>query len=98
VPCASSLKRYLLFYGGDIVSQSTHYHSSDSFCCSLAITLQFSASDPGFTLSAFGHSMLFAHNLSQNGTEEQKQKYLPDAVQGVQHTFEYIYSYIIRNI
>jgi hypothetical protein len=26
--------------------------------------------------------MLFAHNLSQNGTEEQKLKYLPGAVQG----------------
>mgnify|MGYP003385996034 CR=1 FL=1 len=26
--------------------------------------------------------MLFAHNLSQNGTEEQRQRYLPDALQG----------------
>ena len=51
---------------------------------------QFSASDPGFTLSAFGHSMLFAHNLSQNGTEEQKEKYLPDAVQGKWFCFGYI--------
>ena len=46
--------------------------------------VQFSASDPGFTLSAFGHSMLFAHNLAQNGSEDLKRKFLPGAVQGMQ--------------
>jgi hypothetical protein len=54
----------------------------DVLMSSSCISLQFSASDPGFTLSTFGHSMLFAHNLSQNGSEAQKEKYLPDSVQG----------------
>lgn len=43
---------------------------------------EFSSSDPGFTLSAFGHALLFAHNLSVNGSETQKVKYLPSAVRG----------------
>ncbi|MBW2237173.1 MAG: acyl-CoA dehydrogenase family protein [Deltaproteobacteria bacterium] len=41
-----------------------------------------SRSDPGFTLSLMAHAILFAHNLSVNGSEEQKQRILPRAVSG----------------
>ena len=41
-----------------------------------------SRSDPGFALSLMAHAILFAHNLSVNGSEEQKQRILPRAVSG----------------
>lgn len=43
---------------------------------------ELSASDPAFCLSYLAHSMLFVNNLFQNGTHEQKLKYLPDACSG----------------
>lgn len=43
---------------------------------------ELSASDPGFTLSYLAHSMLFANNLYQNGSDEQKQRFLPGACSG----------------
>ncbi|MFO0563193.1 MAG: acyl-CoA dehydrogenase family protein [Polyangiales bacterium] len=43
---------------------------------------ELSAVDPGFTLAYLAHSLLFTNNLSVNGSEEQKQKYLPDACSG----------------
>lgn len=43
---------------------------------------ELSASDPAFCLSYLAHSMLFVNNLSQNGTHEQKLKYLPKACSG----------------
>jgi len=43
---------------------------------------ELSASDPGFCLSFLAHSMLFANNLAQNGSEFLKNKYLPGACSG----------------
>lgn len=41
-----------------------------------------SSSDPAFCLAYLAHSILFVNNLAQNGTEDQKMKYLPDACSG----------------
>jgi alkylation response protein AidB-like acyl-CoA dehydrogenase len=38
---------------------------------------ELSASDPALTLAYLAHSILFVNNLAQNGTEDQKMKYLP---------------------
>lgn len=43
---------------------------------------ELSASDPGFCLAYLAHSMLMVNNLSVNGSEEQKQKYLPKLCSG----------------
>jgi isovaleryl-CoA dehydrogenase len=43
---------------------------------------ELSASDPGFTLAYLAHSMLFANNLAQNGSEAQKKRWLPGACSG----------------
>lgn len=43
---------------------------------------ELSASDPAFCLSYLAHSMLFVNNLNQNGTHEQRKKYLPKACSG----------------
>jgi isovaleryl-CoA dehydrogenase len=43
---------------------------------------ELAAADPGFTLSYLAHSMLFANNLYQNGSEAQRRRYLPDACAG----------------
>lgn len=43
---------------------------------------ELAAADPAFTLSYLAHSMLFVNNLDQNGTEEQKARYLPGACSG----------------
>ena len=43
---------------------------------------ELSYSDPGLCLSALAHSVLFVHNLSHNGSAEQKQKWLPPTVAG----------------
>lgn len=43
---------------------------------------ELAAVDPGLTLAYLAHSLLFANNLSINGSEEQKKKYLPDACSG----------------
>ena len=41
-----------------------------------------STSDPGFGLAVLAHSVLFAHNLAINGSDEQCQRFLPKAVSG----------------
>lgn len=41
-----------------------------------------STSDPGFGLAVLAHAILFAHNLSVNGSEEQCARLLPKAVSG----------------
>jgi len=41
-----------------------------------------STSDPGFALAVLAHSILFAQNVSVNGTELQKKHILPRAVSG----------------
>lgn len=43
---------------------------------------ELSAVDPGFCLAYLAHSMLFVNNLAQNGSDEQKQKYLPRSCSG----------------
>ncbi|MES3038512.1 MAG: acyl-CoA dehydrogenase family protein [Bdellovibrionota bacterium] len=43
---------------------------------------EISASDPGFCLAYLAHSMLLVNNLSVNGSEEQKKKYLPGLCDG----------------
>jgi isovaleryl-CoA dehydrogenase len=39
-------------------------------------------SDPGFTLAYLAHSMLCVNNVTQNASQEQKQKYLPRLCSG----------------
>ena len=41
---------------------------------------ELSAADPGFCLAFLAHSMLFANNLALNGSDEQRQRYLPKSV------------------
>jgi len=43
---------------------------------------ELSAVDPGFTLAYLAHSMLFANNLNQNGSDEQRKRLLPGACSG----------------
>lgn len=43
---------------------------------------ELSSSDPGFCLAYLAHSMLLVNNLAQNGSEEQKKKYLPKVCSG----------------
>ena len=43
---------------------------------------EISASDPAFCLSYLAHSLLFANNLSYNGSDAQKERYLPRACTG----------------
>ncbi|MBL7543396.1 MAG: acyl-CoA dehydrogenase family protein [Bdellovibrionaceae bacterium] len=43
---------------------------------------ELSAADPGFCLAYLAHAMLLVNNLAQNGSEEQKKKYLPKVCSG----------------
>jgi len=43
---------------------------------------ELSYSDPAFCLAYLAHSMLFVNNLTWNGNEEQKNKFLPDVCSG----------------
>lgn len=43
---------------------------------------EIAASDPGFCLAYLAHSMLCVNNLNVNGSEEQKQRLLPDLCSG----------------
>ena len=43
---------------------------------------ELSASDPGLCLAYLAHSMLFANNLSLNGSDAQRARYLPGACSG----------------
>lgn len=43
---------------------------------------ELAASDPAFCLTFLAHSMLFANNLARNGSEAQKQRWLPAACDG----------------
>lgn len=43
---------------------------------------ELSASDPGFALAYLAHSLLCVNNLAVNGSEAQKQKYLPQLSSG----------------
>lgn len=41
-----------------------------------------STSDPGFGLAVLAHTILFAHNLAINGSEQQCKRFLPSVVSG----------------
>ena len=43
---------------------------------------ELAAADSAFTLSYLAHSMLFANNVNQNGSEAQKAEFLPKACTG----------------
>ena len=43
---------------------------------------ELSRSDPGFCIAYLAHSLLFVNNLSFNGSEEQKARFLPKAISG----------------
>jgi isovaleryl-CoA dehydrogenase len=43
---------------------------------------ELSSADPGFCLAYLAHAMLFANNLNQNGSDEQRARWLPDACTG----------------
>lgn len=43
---------------------------------------ELSASDPGFCLAYLAHTLLAVNNLAVNGSDEQKQKYLPQLATG----------------
>jgi isovaleryl-CoA dehydrogenase len=43
---------------------------------------ELAAADSAFTLSYLAHSMLFVNNVAQNGNEQQKREFLPDACSG----------------
>jgi isovaleryl-CoA dehydrogenase len=43
---------------------------------------ELSAVDPGFTLAYLAHSMLFANNVNQNGSDAQRERFLPGACSG----------------
>ncbi len=43
---------------------------------------ELASADPGFCLAYLAHSMLFAHNLAQNGNDEQRTRLLPGACSG----------------
>lgn len=61
----------------------TEYEGSGMDAVAVAIAHEeLSAIDPGFTLAYLAHSLLFANNLSVNGSHEQKLKYLPGASNG----------------
>jgi len=45
---------------------------------------EISASDPGFCLAYLAHSMLFVNNVYQNGSDEQRQRFLPKTLTGEQ--------------
>jgi len=43
---------------------------------------ELSAADPAFCLSYLAHAILFANNLYQNASDEQRARFLPDACAG----------------
>lgn len=49
---------------------------------SVIIIEEISKSDPGFGISYLAHDILFSNNLFVNGSEEQKQRYLPRVNRG----------------
>jgi isovaleryl-CoA dehydrogenase len=48
----------------------------------VAVMEELSYAEPGTCLSYLAHSLLFVHNLAQNGSPEQLQKYLVPAIDG----------------
>jgi isovaleryl-CoA dehydrogenase len=65
------------------VCMSEEFGGSEMSAVGTVIAMEeLSYSDPGLCLSALAHSVLFVHNLSHNGNDEQKLKWLPPTVAG----------------
>jgi isovaleryl-CoA dehydrogenase len=65
------------------VTVPSEYGGSDMDATAAVIAHEeLAASDPAFCLSYLAHSMLFVNNLCQNGSHEQKLKFLPKACSG----------------
>jgi isovaleryl-CoA dehydrogenase len=65
------------------VTISDEYGGADlDATAAVQILESLSTSDPGFALAVLAHSILFAHNLSVHGNEQQKKRILPKAVSG----------------
>lgn len=64
-------------------SVSEGYGGSDLSPLSIVLAHEeLSASDPGFCLAYLAHALLCVNNISVNGNEEQKKKYLPKLCSG----------------
>jgi isovaleryl-CoA dehydrogenase len=65
------------------ITVPTQYGGSGMNAVAAAIVHEeLSYSDPAFCLAYLAHSMLFVNNLTWNGNEEQKHKFLPPACSG----------------
>ena len=60
-----------------ITAPSDHGGSGMDATAAVIAHEELSAVDPGFCLAYLAHAMLFVNNLSVNGDEAQKEKYLP---------------------
>jgi isovaleryl-CoA dehydrogenase len=65
-----------------ITSDPEHGGSGMDAVAAVIAHEELSASDPGFCLAYLAHSMLFVNNLSVNGNEEQKARFLPATCSG----------------
>ena len=65
-----------------ITADANHGGSGMDATAACIVHEELSASDPGFALAYLAHSMLFVNNLSVNGTEEQKARFLPGSCSG----------------
>jgi len=65
-----------------ITADANHGGSGMDATAACIVHEELSASDPGFALAYLAHSMLFVNNLSVNGSEEQKARFLPGSCSG----------------
>lgn len=59
-------------YGGSGMDATAAIIAAEELC----------SADPALCMSFLAHAILFVHNLHQNGNEEQKRRFLPDACAG----------------
>eukprot|EP00945_MAST-04E_sp_MAST-4E-sp1_P007261 g7261.t1 len=65
------------------VTTDTEYGGSGMDATAACIVHEeLSQADPGFCLAYLAHSMLFVNNLNQNGSHDQKSRFLPGACSG----------------
>lgn len=78
-----SLFRKLASLGLLGITAQSQYGGSEMDALSAVIAHEeLSYSDPGFTLAYLAHTMLCVNNLAHNGSEAQKQRYLPKLCSG----------------
>ena len=65
-----------------LTADEAHGGAGADAVSSVIVHEELSASDPAFCLSYLAHSLLFVNNLSVNGSEAQKARYLPGACSG----------------